>query len=121
MAVIDKRGSKGPIVRVTPWEIHIKDPGFLDEIYAPASRSREKYPFLMRTLKTSEASGATVKHETHRRRREALNPFFSKKAIAAFESVIRERVSKLCTIVENYNLSGTPINLSDAYFALAKE
>ncbi|KAL2793511.1 cytochrome P450 [Aspergillus keveii] len=34
----------GPIVRITPREIHINDPEFYDEIYAPSSRRREKDP-----------------------------------------------------------------------------
>jgi cytochrome P450 len=102
-------------------EIHIKDPSFLDEIYAPASSRREKYPFLMRTLATSQASGATVNHDTHRKIREALNPFFGKKAITSFESIIKERVLKLRQVVEEHSRSQTPLNLSDIYFALANE
>jgi hypothetical protein len=111
----------GPIIRITPQEVHIKDPCFLDEIYAPASQKREKYPFLMRTLSTSQASGATVGHELHRKRREALNPFFSKKAITSFESVITERVQRLRQVVQEHDASKIPLNLSDLYFALAKE
>ncbi|KAH6681450.1 cytochrome P450 [Halenospora varia] len=86
----------GPIVRIAPREIHIKDPSFLDEIYAPASRKRDKYWFNQRAFKGLESVGATVKHELHRRRREALNPFFSTK-------------------------NQTPINLSDVYFGFAQD
>ncbi|KAK8092396.1 uncharacterized protein PG998_014881 [Apiospora kogelbergensis] len=32
----------GPVVRINPREIHIRDPYFYDEVYAPASRKREK-------------------------------------------------------------------------------
>jgi cytochrome P450 len=111
----------GPIIRITPWEIHINDPSFLDEIYAPASRNREKYAFFMKTLKVPGASGITINHEIHRRRREALNPFFSKKAITAFETVITERVAKLSKMIESYAITNAPVNLSDAYYALANE
>ena len=113
--------SLGPIVRITPWEIHVSDPSFLDEIYAPGSRSREKYAFFMRTVPVDGSTATTTNHEIHRRRREALNPFFSKKAIVAFESVITDRVTKLCSIVENHIASQIPINFSDAYYALANE
>jgi cytochrome P450 len=75
----------------------------------------------MRTLGTSQASGATVNHELHRRRREALNPLFSKKAITSFESVITERVVKLRQVVEDHASSKKSLNLSDLYFAFAKE
>jgi cytochrome P450 len=70
---------------------------------------------------TSQASGATVGHELHRKRREALNPFFSKKAITSFESVITERVQRLRQVVQEHDASKIPLNLSDLYFALAKE
>lgn len=111
----------GPIIRITPWEIHIQDPAFLDEIYAPASQQREKYSFFVRTLKLPGAIGATIKHETHRKRREALNTSFSKKRIVDYEPIIRDRSLKLCRVVEKHSQDRTPINLSDLYFAFANE
>lgn len=80
----------------------------------------------MRTLKLPGAIGATTKHETHRRRREALNPSFSKKKIVDFEPIIREKISKLCGIVEKRAIvpdgkQGNVLNLSDLYFGFANE
>lgn len=34
----------GPIVRVGPREVHIKDPDYYDDIYASSGRRREKDP-----------------------------------------------------------------------------
>jgi len=111
----------GPIVRIGPKEIHINDPKFLDEIYPPASRKREKYSFFVRAFKFSEATGATISHDFHRRRREALNPFFSKKSVMAFESLIQQKVAKFQDLLNHHAQHQTPINLSDAYYGFAHE
>ncbi|KAH8590152.1 cytochrome P450 [Bisporella sp. PMI_857] len=117
----DLHARYGPIVRVAPGEIHIKDPSFLDEIYAPASRRRDKYWFNQRGFKIPESVGATVKHELHRRRREVLNPFFSTKSVTAFEPIIREKMWKLQALFEEHAKDQTAINLSDVYFGFARD
>ncbi|QSZ32104.1 hypothetical protein DSL72_001673 [Monilinia vaccinii-corymbosi] len=111
----------GPIVRVTPWEIHIKDVTFLDEIYAPASRNREKYAFQTRTLKVPLSIGGTIPNDLHRRRREALNPFFNKKSVSDFESVLKEKVEKLVEVIAAHESTQMPVNLLDVYFAFAND
>jgi cytochrome P450 len=108
-------------VRIAPGEIHIKDPSFLDEIYAPASRKRDKYWFNQRAFKGPESVGATVKHELHRQRREALNPFFSTRSVTAFEPIIQGKVWKLQALLEKHAKDQMPLNLSDIYFGFAQE
>ncbi|KAK6851687.1 hypothetical protein PG995_011812 [Apiospora arundinis] len=86
----------GPIVRIMPNEIHIRDPDYYDEIYAPSSKKRDKSAAWV-TLAGNTGSGfATVDHNLHRQRRAVLNPFFSKKSIADKEVQIREKVEHLC-------------------------
>ena len=63
------------------------------------------------------ASG-TIPHELHRKRREALNPFFSKKNVMALEPLIRKKVLQLCGHLE---ASQGPVNLYDLYYAFARE
>ena len=111
----------GPIIRVIPWEIHAQDVHFLDDIYAPSYRRREKYAFQTSTLKVPLSVGGSMNHELHRKRREALNPFFSKRSLVALGPMISTKVELLCASPERHAKNGTPINLSDIYDAFAHE
>ena len=111
----------GPIIRVSPWEVHVQDVDFLDDIYAPSYRRREKYAFQTRTLKVPMSVGGSMNHELHRKRREALNPFFSKRSVVALGPMITGKVDLLRASLERHTENGTPINLSDLYYAFAHE
>ena len=56
-----------------------------------------------------------MNHELHRKRREALNPFFSKRSVVALEPMIAEKVDLPRASFERHASNGTPINLSDVY------
>lgn len=65
--------------------------------------------------------GGSIKHDLHRKRREALNPFFSKKSVTSLEPMITQKIQQLHQRFEYHIKQHTPINLSDTYFALAME
>ncbi|KAL4938414.1 hypothetical protein BDV06DRAFT_225996, partial [Aspergillus oleicola] len=71
----------GPIIRVTPDEIHINDVGFLDTVYAPSMAGKDKYAYQLRSLRVPGGVGTTADHNLHKVRRESLTHFFSKKNI----------------------------------------
>ena len=112
---------EGPIIRVSPWEVHVQDVEFLDDIYAPSYRRREKYAFQTETLKVPMSVGGSMNHELHRKRREALNPFFSKRSVVALGFMISSKVDLLRASLERHVNDGTPVNLSDIYYAFAHE
>ncbi|KAK8022282.1 Cytochrome P450 monooxygenase [Apiospora rasikravindrae] len=86
----------GPIVRILPNELHIRDPDYYDEIYAPSSKKRDKSEAWVKVAGNTTSAFATVDHHMHRLRRAPLNPFFSKKSITDKESQILEKVEHLC-------------------------
>ncbi|KAL9634621.1 MAG: hypothetical protein Q9164_003980 [Protoblastenia rupestris] len=94
---VDKMHERyGPIVRVTPHEVHIKDPGWFDQLYCAASEgSRDKYQPSAHMTGTPEGIFGTVHHEVHRKRRAAISPFFSKRAITEIEPWIHEKAELL--------------------------
>ncbi|KAG9941926.1 alcohol oxidase, partial [Aureobasidium melanogenum] len=107
----------GPIVRINPFEIHVKDPKWYDELYTNGSRKRDKSAWFVGRSGGKSVFG-TIHHDHHRLRRAALNPFFSKRSIAAFEPVIQSTMDQLCVALQGYIMSGQPVELQTAYMAL---
>ncbi|KAL3463238.1 cytochrome P450 [Aspergillus heterothallicus] len=111
----------GPVIRVTPDEIHINDVGFLDTVYAPSMVRRDKYAYQLRSLRVPGGVGTTADYNLHKVRRESLTPFFSKKNILYLEGVITNKVDQLKRLIETHAATNTPINLSDAFFAFSND
>jgi cytochrome P450 len=59
----------------------------------------------------------SFEHDLHRRRRAALNPFFSRRAVLKLEPVIHSLIEKLGRRIETYRGTERPLNLGDAYTA----
>ncbi|KAI0144373.1 cytochrome P450 [Xylariaceae sp. FL1272] len=111
----------GPIIRITPDEIHISDVGFLDSIYAPSSSPRDKYEYQLRSLRVPGGVGTTPSADVHRKRREALSPFFSKRNVVFLEPTITDKVQQLYQLLSKHASEQTPINLSDFFFAFSND
>ncbi|KAI9706195.1 MAG: hypothetical protein M1820_004956 [Bogoriella megaspora] len=108
----------GPIVRINPYELHLKDPNYYDEILAGYTRRRDKYGWFVGKASGNSMFG-TVAADVHRKRRSALNPFFSKKSITAIEPVIQDRIDELCGVMRKHIQSREPIELHMAYMAVS--
>ncbi|KAF2834346.1 cytochrome P450 [Patellaria atrata CBS 101060] len=85
----------GPIIRVNPHELHISDPNFIDILFTGASKKRDKYKWLGRSILLPDSTGGTVHHDLHRKRRASLSPFFSKEKIRRLEPSIQRAVDNL--------------------------
>ncbi|CAG8196161.1 unnamed protein product [Penicillium salamii] len=101
----------GPIVRINPRELHIKDPSYYDEIHAGSSRKRSK------DVQYSVAYGApfslvgTTYHDHHRFRRGLLSNYFSKRSVMELGPSIHEKVGKLVRRFEKAYESGSVLIL----------
>ena len=113
--------SVGPVVRINPYELHIKDPDFYDQIYASAPNHRDKFEFFVKSPDSDNATGFTVDHDLHRLRREALGPFFSKRNVTSLEPRIRSKIELLCQRLDEHVVSQDPINLTVASLALTMD
>ncbi|CRK25495.1 hypothetical protein BN1708_004036 [Verticillium longisporum] len=82
----------GPIVRINPHELHVSDPDFFDDLYV-----------------------------ANRRLDNALNPFFSARAVTALEPVLRAKVDKLAARFEAIARTGEVVRLDAAFMALTMD
>ena len=128
---------QGPIVRITPREVHVNDLDFLLTIY-PLSplEKRDKDPVQLRGLDVGLSTASTVCHNLHHRRREAIAPFFAEKNVLGLESMIRQKVEQGREVLDRTardgrevedqerpkgRTGGGVIDLYDLYYAYARE
>jgi cytochrome P450 len=88
----------GPIVRISPDELHCNDAAFVDEIYAAAGRKRNKQAHNLGVLAgpTTQSAFGTLDHDLHRVRRNAMNRFFSRAQITRLEPEMLKLTQRLC-------------------------
>ncbi|KAH6667915.1 putative P450 monooxygenase [Halenospora varia] len=102
----------GPIVRISPWEVHIKDPDYFDQLYGA---KRDKYEYYIRAFGLMDATFGTVSHDLHKIRRVPLNKFFSKASINRISPAIQANVDRLIARFRNYQKGKKPVTISMAW------
>lgn len=115
----------GPIVRITPHEIHIKDPSYYDSIYTN-SKKLNKDPNFVGLFGSPQSMIATVDHAHHRFRRGILASFFSKRSITTLTPVIRAKILRLMERLHGFHGKTTDkgsrvVDLSAAFAALTAD
>lgn len=97
---------EGPIIRISPNELHISDPTFFPSLYTREG-SWNKYDWSVNAFGAPLSTICTVDHEAHRHRRAALNPFFSKANVARRQDILWRLVEKLSSRIEEFSGSQT--------------
>ncbi|KAI4962195.1 hypothetical protein J4E86_001227 [Alternaria arbusti] len=111
----------GPIVRVSPNEVHIQDPTFYDTLYAQ-SRHSDKLKHLEHRFNNEMSSFATAEHSLHRLRRSALNPFFSKRKITQYSPHVQSHMDRLCNRIDSgFVANGKTMNLNNMWGAFTSD
>ncbi|CZS92511.1 hypothetical protein WAI453_006722 [Rhynchosporium graminicola] len=109
----------GPIIRITPTELHIDDPDFYEQLYNRDGK-RDKSAYFAGRFGYASDSFSTIGHDRHRMRRKAMGPMFSVKKIEEFQPVILAKVEKFCRKVARYQ-DGQVLPLSRALTALTTD
>lgn len=116
-----RREPTGPIVRTNPYELHIDDPDYYDELYSGPSKRRDKWEWSARMFGNALSMLGTVPHEHHRIRRGALSPYFSKRSVTNLEPMIQSNIDILCRRFREFQRAKKPVNLYYAFAALTMD
>ncbi|CAG8158787.1 unnamed protein product [Penicillium olsonii] len=111
----------GPIVRINPRELHIKDPSYYEEIHAGSSRKRSKDAQYSIAFGAPNSLVGTVNHDHHRFRRNLLSNYFSKRSVMDLGPSIHEKVDKLINRFEKAYQSGSVFLLQLDFAALTAD
>ncbi|RYC56222.1 hypothetical protein CHU98_g9982 [Xylaria longipes] len=86
----------GPVVRINPHEIHVRDSTWIDTLYTgPAHGKRDKYPPTAVMTGVPKSIFGTVSHELHRLRRSAYSSLFSKTNVSTASTMIYDKIDLL--------------------------
>ncbi|KAA8572114.1 hypothetical protein MFRU_018g01200 [Monilinia fructicola] len=85
----------GPIIRISPNELHVIDPAFYEKLYCYDGRW-DRYAWAMSSFSTAGSVIWTVDHDMHRARRVPLNLYFSKAQVFQKQALINRVVEKFC-------------------------
>lgn len=108
--------NQGPIIRISPYELHVNDPSFFEKLYRQDGRWN-KYAWSYDAFSAKGSAICTADHDLHKQRRAPLNSFFSKASVASRQSIIQTRVNKLCQRIDEYANSKETLNLGVAISA----
>ena len=109
----------GPVVRISPSEIHLNDPDNYEKVYYIGSTAPSKAAYFYDAFGLKTAAFGTTDNALHRVRRAAINPVFSRKAVLQLEDVIQAKTQKLVHRMEALLAEGKPVDLHHGYRALA--
>ncbi|KAJ5170027.1 uncharacterized protein N7500_002810 [Penicillium coprophilum] len=110
----------GPIVRISPFELHIDDPEYYEVLYS-RDKPMNKSILLTGMFGAPASSFGSVDHRRHRIRRQPMNPFFSQQRIRELEPMIRKMIDKLSKGMREWKERNTPLQIYHAFNAFTTD
>ncbi|KAI1129410.1 cytochrome P450 [Nemania abortiva] len=108
----------GPIIRISPHELHVIDPAFYNTLYRMDGRW-DKYSWTYDAFGAKRSTIFISDHNVHKMRRSAIAPFFSKPRVADHQDLLRRNIDKLCQ--RTSKLAGNTFNLGAAISAFTRD
>ncbi|KAL8916382.1 MAG: hypothetical protein Q9172_006324 [Xanthocarpia lactea] len=108
----------GPIVRISPYEVHISDPEYIDQVYPGSAVRTEKYPWSQKMFGLEHAFLVTRDHDLHRIRRNAFAHYLSKASLQRLEPGIQSVVDTMVRRLREMKGTGKVINCKDLFGCL---
>jgi hypothetical protein len=110
----------GPIVRISPNELHVDEPDYYEELYS-SIKPRNKYTYYLNQFALPGSGFGTEGFKLHRARRSAINPFLSKQSVARLQPMLTFMVEKLCNRIEEFRKTGQPMPMRQVYMCLTTD
>lgn len=108
----------GPVVRISPNEIHLSDPEQCFPVYSRGTQYG-KDPIFYEAIGTKGTTFVTGSPDLHRVKRAALNPFFSRKRILDLEDIVQQKAIKLVSRMRRAFESTGSIDLHHGFRAIS--
>ncbi|KAJ4422561.1 hypothetical protein N0V82_002789 [Gnomoniopsis sp. IMI 355080] len=109
----------GPIIRISPHELHIIDPAFFDKLYRQDGHW-DKPAWNYDAFGGKVSTIFCIDHATHRMRRHAIAGFFSKAKVAARQDLVQRNIDKLCGRIAEFPETAV-FNLGAAISAFTRD
>jgi hypothetical protein len=110
----------GPIIRIGPNEVHIKDSEWFDTLYSNTARL-DKDPWFYCILGSEQSAFSEPSYEIHRMKRSKVNHFFSKANVDRSEPLLQSVLANLMNNFESKMSSGQPVPLKYAFKSYAAD
>ncbi|KAM7208561.1 putative cytochrome P450 E-class, group I [Naviculisporaceae sp. PSN 640] len=110
----------GPIIRISPYELHISDPSYFEKLYRHDGRWN-KYAWAIDAHNAPGAVIFTPDHDQHKARRLPLNAYFSKASVVRRQDLIDRKIEKLCARIAEFAGTRKPIDLGAAISAFQRD
>ncbi|KAF2739407.1 putative cytochrome P450 [Polyplosphaeria fusca] len=108
----------GPIVRITPYEVHINDPSFFNELYT-VSKRLDKDPWYYSWLNRTGSIFGTAQTDLHKLRSPIIKKAFSTASLSRVEHVLKGHIATLCRRIQESKEERKALNMSDIFRSLA--
>lgn len=117
--IIELHKQYGPIIRISPWEIHVGDPDYYPTWYVTSASGerRDKYSWFTKSFGLDSSVFGTWEHDLHKLRRGALGMYFSMANVRMLEGMVRERAYALMERFDDFKESGDVMMMSWAFAA----
>lgn len=111
----------GPVVRISPGELHINEPDFIPELMPTTVRKTEKCPRILQLFGFSEAAITTKDHDVHRMKRASMSRIFSKESVRRLEPLMQDNLNKLFKILQEFQEFMRPVSVLPMFTAFTSD
>ncbi|BCS21764.1 uncharacterized protein APUU_22196A [Aspergillus puulaauensis] len=112
----------GPVIQVTPEELHVDDPAYFAKLFVSGGvRKSDAYPGFTRGTGFEDYTDMIRTHDIHRFIRAPAQQFFSRSSLKQVEGRLVGCIKTLCQRLEEYKDTGKPVNMSNALYSLSTD